>query len=59
MRTNEKEIRRVTNMKRCLGFTIILLLLGTPALLAQDDQNHIEIGAFADYFRLNLSLIHI
>lgn len=40
-------------MKRCLGFTIILLLLGIPALWAQDDQNHIEIGAFADYFRLN------
>lgn len=37
-------------MKRCLGFAIILLLLGAPALLAQD---HVEIGAFADYFRLD------
>jgi hypothetical protein len=37
-------------MKRCLGFTIILLLLAAPALLAQD---HVEIGAFADYFRLD------
>ncbi|MGA2923104.1 MAG: hypothetical protein ABSE28_18515 [Candidatus Sulfotelmatobacter sp.] len=37
-------------MKRCLGFAIILLLLGAPALLAQD---HVEIGAFADYFCLD------
>jgi hypothetical protein len=37
-------------MKRCLGFAIILLLLGAPALLAPD---LVEIGAFADYFRLD------
>ncbi len=40
-------------MKRCLGFTIMLLLLGAPALLAQDHADHIEVGAFADYFRLD------
>lgn len=39
-------------MKRYLGFAISLLLLTAPALLAQDDSDHIEIGAFAEYFRM-------
>jgi hypothetical protein len=28
-------------------------MFGVPALLAQDHQDHVEIGAFADYFRLS------
>lgn len=39
-------------MKRCFGFGIILLLFAAPALLAQDHSDHVEIGAFVDYFRL-------
>lgn len=39
-------------MKRYLGFAILLLLLTAPTLLAQDDSNHIEIGVFAEYFRM-------
>jgi hypothetical protein len=40
------------NMKRYLGAAVILLLFAAPALLAQDDSDHIEIGAFAEYFRM-------
>ena len=42
-------------MKRCLGFGIMLLLCATPALLAQDHSDHVEVGVFADYFRLSNS----
>jgi hypothetical protein len=38
-------------MKRYLGSVIMLLLFAAPALFAQD-EDHIEIGAFAEYFRL-------
>lgn len=37
-------------MKRYLGFGIVFLITAVPTLFAQD---HIEVGAFADYFRLN------
>ena len=40
------------NMKRYLGAAVILLLFTAPALLAQDDSDHIEVGAFAEYFRM-------
>jgi hypothetical protein len=39
-------------MKRCFGFGIILLLFAAPALLAQEHSDHVEVGVFADYFRL-------
>jgi hypothetical protein len=39
-------------MKRCFGLVFILLLCAAPALLAQD-EDHAEVGAFADYFRLS------
>ncbi|MGA8868207.1 MAG: hypothetical protein WB510_14630 [Candidatus Sulfotelmatobacter sp.] len=38
-------------MKRYLGIAIISLFLFVPALLAQDQTDHVEVGAFADYFR--------
>jgi len=38
-------------MKRCLGFFIASLFLAVPMLMAQDRSDHIEVGAFADYFR--------
>jgi hypothetical protein len=40
-------------MKRCFIFAIISLMLGVPALLAQTSEDHVEVGAFADYFRLS------
>jgi hypothetical protein len=40
-------------MKRCFGFGIILLLFAAPALLAQEHSDHVEVGVFADYFRLS------
>jgi hypothetical protein len=39
-------------MKRYLGSAIILLLCTAPALLAQDHEDHVELGAFAEYFRM-------
>ena len=38
-------------MKRYLGLVIIPLLFSAPALLAQEHSDHIEVGAFAEYFR--------
>lgn len=39
-------------MKRCLGILIASMFLAVPAMLAQD-ADHVEVGAFVDYFRLN------
>ncbi len=38
-------------MKRYFGSAVILLLFAAPALFAQEPSDHIEVGAFADYFR--------
>lgn len=40
-------------MRHCFGFGIILLLCAAPAVLAQDHSDHVEVGVFADYFRLS------
>jgi hypothetical protein len=41
-------------MKRCIRFGILVLLCAAPALWAQDiSEDHAEVGAFADYFRLS------
>jgi hypothetical protein len=37
-------------MKRCLGLLIASMFLAVPMMMAQD---HAEVGAFVDYFRLN------
>jgi hypothetical protein len=39
-------------MKRFLGFLITSILLAAPMLMGQD-SDHVEVGAFVDYFRLN------
>jgi hypothetical protein len=39
-------------MKRCLGLLITSLFFAVPALMAQS-SDHVEVGAFVDYFRLN------
>ena len=39
-------------MKRFLGFLITAMFRAAPMLMAQD-SDHVELGAFVDYFRLN------
>jgi hypothetical protein len=39
-------------MKRYLGYAIILSLFAAPALLAQDQSDHGEVGVFAEYLRM-------
>ena len=38
---------------RKLAFMTVLLLASAPALLAQDDAKHVEVGPYFDYLRLN------
>jgi hypothetical protein len=40
-------------MKHCFGVLLASLFLSVPMLLAQDHSDHVEVGAFADYFRLD------
>jgi hypothetical protein len=39
-------------MKRCLGLFIASLFLSVPMVMAQN-SDHVEVGAFVDYFRLS------
>jgi hypothetical protein len=39
-------------MKRCLGLLIASLFLSVPMVMAQN-SDHVEVGAFLDYFRLS------
>jgi hypothetical protein len=39
-------------MKRYLGYAMILSLFAAPALLAQDQSDHGEVGVFAEYLRM-------
>jgi hypothetical protein len=39
-------------MKRCLGLLIASLFLAVPMMVAQS-SDHVEVGIFVDYFRLN------
>jgi hypothetical protein len=40
-------------MKRILAAAIIAGSFTVPVAIAQDERDHVEVGAFADYFRLN------
>ena len=40
-------------MNRCLGLFVASLFLVAPMLVAQDRSDHVEVGAFVDYFRLS------
>lgn len=41
-------------MKRCLSLVIASFFLGVPMLMAQEQSSdHVEVGAFVDYFRLS------
>ena len=39
-------------MKRSLGLLIATMFFAVPMLMGQN-SNHVEVGAFVDYFRLN------
>jgi hypothetical protein len=39
-------------MKRALILAVVAVTLAAPALPAQNNRDHIELGVFADYFRL-------
>jgi hypothetical protein len=45
-------------MKRSL-IAFLAVCLATPALMAQSSENHIEVGAFAEYFNLSHTSPHI
>jgi hypothetical protein len=40
-------------MKRCFGLFVASLFFAVPMLMAQGSSDHIEVGAFADYYRLS------
>jgi outer membrane protein with beta-barrel domain len=41
-------------MKRCLGLLMASMFVAVPMLMAQESNpEHVEVGVFADYFRLN------
>jgi hypothetical protein len=40
-------------MKRCSGLFIASLFFPVPMLMAQGTSDRIEVGAFADYYRLS------
>jgi len=46
-------------MKRSLISALFAVLLAAPSLMAQDSYNHVEVGAFADYFNLSRTSPHI
>ncbi|MGC2197575.1 MAG: hypothetical protein WA628_23085 [Terriglobales bacterium] len=46
-------------MKRSLVMVLFAMLLAAPVLMAQDSENHVEVGAFVDYFNLSRTSPHI
>jgi hypothetical protein len=47
-------------MKRSLTMVLFAILLAVPSLMAQEESyNHVEVGAFADYFNLSATSPHI
>jgi hypothetical protein len=40
-------------MKRCLGLLIVSFFFAAAPMVMAQHSDHIEVGAFADYFRLN------
>ena len=40
-------------MKSCIGLLAATLFFAAPMLIAQEHSDHVEIGAFADYFRFS------
>jgi hypothetical protein len=46
-------------MQRSLLLTFLGFLLAAPAVMAQEGANHVEVGAFAEYFNLSRTSPHI
>jgi hypothetical protein len=46
-------------MKRSLIMALLAMLWVTPAVLAQESENHVEAGVFVDYFNLARTSPHI
>jgi hypothetical protein len=46
-------------MQRNLVLALLGFLLAAPALMAQEGTNHVEVGAFAEYFNLSRTSPHI
>ncbi len=46
-------------MQRSLVLALLGFLLAAPALMAQEGANHVEVGAFAEYFNLSRTSPHI
>ena len=46
-------------MQRSLVLALLGFLLAAPALMAQEGTNHVEVGAFAEYFNLSRTSPHI
>jgi hypothetical protein len=46
-------------MKRSLITTLLAVLFGVPSLMAQNSENHVQVGIFADYFNLSRTSPHI
>jgi hypothetical protein len=46
-------------MQRSLVLAFLGFLLAAPALMAQEGANHVEVGAFAEYFNLSRTSPHI
>jgi hypothetical protein len=46
-------------MKRCLTLVVLSAIFAAPAAWAQHSEDHIEVGAFAEYFNLSRPTPHI
>ena len=46
-------------MRRSMVLALLGFLLAAPSLLAQEYANHVEVGAFAEYFNLSRTSPHI
>jgi opacity protein-like surface antigen len=46
-------------MKRSLITALLAVLFAAPSLMAQNSENHVEVGIFADYFNLSHTSPHI
>ena len=46
-------------MQRSIVLALLGFLLAVPALMAQEGTNHVEVGAFVDYFNLSRTSPHI
>lgn len=46
-------------MQRSIVLALLGFLLAAPAMFAQESENHVQVGVFADYFNLSRTSPHI